>query len=210
MNPLDFTGPDFLVFYALYGAVICGGLWLLRLTAEPQMPDWAVPVDPQTIAYLRGGATEALRISAMTLLERDVLVLGPNDTLRAHAHHKLPADASAIDRAVRDHFRGGASAARSSRDGSLALRAPAHAARPLEDAGLMPDDALRDARWRRLLTAAVGRSACSQPRRSPSRSRADTRTSALLVIEAAGLRCDRVPADNPAQDAGRRSRARRI
>jgi RND superfamily putative drug exporter len=33
--------------------------------------------DPQTIAYLRGGATEALRITAVTLLERGALVLGP-------------------------------------------------------------------------------------------------------------------------------------
>src|SRR5688572_20131097 len=105
MNPLDFTGPGFLFFYAVYGAVICGGLWLLKLTTEPQIPTQAMPVDPLTIAYLREGPTEALRISAMTLLERDVLVLGPDHTLRAHANHQLPADASMIDRAVHDHFR---------------------------------------------------------------------------------------------------------
>jgi hypothetical protein len=183
MNPLDFTGPDFLVFYALYGAIICGGLWLLRLTAEPQMPTQAVPADPQTIAYLRGGATEALRISAMTLLERDVLVLDPNDTLRAHAHHKLPADASMIDRAVRDHFRGGASALSLFKDGSLALRAQAHAARPLEDAGLMPDDALRDARRRRLIAAVVapGRRQRVRARAHGTDLRAETRTAHVLT-----------------------------
>ena len=29
MNPLDFTGPAFLVFYAACGGAVCGGLrWL--------------------------------------------------------------------------------------------------------------------------------------------------------------------------------------
>jgi uncharacterized protein (TIGR04222 family) len=184
MNPLDFTGPDFLVFYALYGASICGGLFLLRLTAEPQMPTQAVPADPQTIAYLRGGATEALRISAMTLLERDVLVLDPNDTLRAHAHHKLPADASMIDRAVRDHFRGGASALSLFQDANLALGAQAHAARPLEDAGLMPDDALRDARRRRLIAAVVALGVLAAAKITVALSRGHSNVG-LLVIEAA-------------------------
>lgn len=183
MNPLDFTGPDFLVFYALYGAVVCGGLFLLRLTAEPQMPTQAVPADPQTIAYLRGGATEALRVSAMTLLERDVLVLGPNDTLRAHANHKLPADASMIDRAVHDHFRSGARALSLFKDGSLALRAQAQAVRPLEDAGLMPDDALRGARRRRLVAAVVALGVLAAVKIAVAFSRGHSNV-AFLVIEA--------------------------
>ena len=147
------------------------------------MPTQTVPVDPQTIAYLRGGATEALRISAMTLLERAVLVLDPNDSLRAHAHHKLPADASTIDRAVRDHFRGGATALSLFKDGSLALRAQAHAARPLEDAGLMPDDALRDARRRRLIAAVMALGMLAAAKITVALARGHSNV-ALLVIEA--------------------------
>ena len=97
MNPFDLNGPNFLVFYAVCGAVVCLVLYLLRLQ-EPQTPDGAVPTDPQLIAYLRGGATEALRITAVTLLERGALVLGPNDTFRTDPNHTLPRDASAIDR----------------------------------------------------------------------------------------------------------------
>ncbi len=183
MNPLDFTGPDFLFFYALYGTVICVGLSLLRLTTEPQIPTGAVPMDPLAIAYLRGGPTEALKISALTLLERDVLVPGPNHTLRAPANHKLPADASMIDRALLDHFRGEASALSLFMDGSLALSAQAHAVRPLEEAGLMPDDALRDARWRRLIAALAALGVLAAAKIAVALSRGHSNVE-LLVIEA--------------------------
>ena len=157
MNPLDFTGPDFLVFYAVYGAAICGGLYLLR-AREPQTPAGPVPTDPQTIAYLRGGATETLRITAVTLLERGVLLLGANDTLGVNPNHKLPRDASAIDRLVCEHFATENPARSLFKNESLALRVAAHAAPPLENAGLLPDDTLRGARWSRLFaaTAALG------------------------------------------------------
>jgi uncharacterized protein (TIGR04222 family) len=152
MNPFDLNGPNFLVFYAICGAVVCLILYLLRLQ-EPQTPDGAVPTDPQAIAYLRGGATEALRITAVTLLERGALVLGPNDTLGSDPHHTLPRDASAIDRLVYEHFRTEGPARSLFKNESLALRVEAHARRPLEDAGLMPDETLRKARWGRLLAA---------------------------------------------------------
>ena len=152
MNPFDLNGPNFLVFYTVCGAVVCFVLYLLRLQ-EPQTPDGAVPDDPQTIAYLRGGATEALRITAVTLLEQGALVLGPNDTLRTDPSHTLPRDASAIDRLVCEHFRTEESARSLFENESLALRVTAHLARPLEEAGLLPDDELRVARWSRLLTA---------------------------------------------------------
>ncbi len=152
MNPFDLNGPNFLVFYGLYGAAICLGLYLLRL-GEPQRPTGAVPTDPQTIAYLRGGAIETLRITAVTLLERGVLLLGAGDTLRVDRNHQLPRDATAIDRLVCEHFGTEQPALSLFKNESLALRVAAHLARPLEDAGLLPDDELRAARWSRLLTA---------------------------------------------------------
>ena len=114
MNPFDLNGPNFLVFYALCGGVICLVLYRLR-AGEPQTPEGAVPTDPQTIAYLRGGTTEALRTTTVTLLERGALVLGPNDTIRTDPNHTLPRDASAIDRLVFEHFQSG-------RPGALALQ----------------------------------------------------------------------------------------
>ncbi len=152
MNPLNFTGPVFLVFYACYGAAISLGLYLLR-AGEPQTPDAAVPTDPQTIAYLRGGTKEALRTTVVTLLEQGALLLGPNDTLRTDPNHTLPLGASAIDRLVCEHFRTEGPTGSLFKNESLALRVEAHARRPLEDAGLIPDETLRKARWGRLLGA---------------------------------------------------------
>ena len=152
MNPLNFTGPVFLVFYACYGAAISLGLYLLR-AGEPQTPDAAVPTDPQTIAYLRGGTEEALRTTAVTLLEQGALLLGPNDTLHTDPNHTLPRGASAIDRLVCEHFRTEGPTGSLFKNESLALRVEAHARRPLEDAGLIPDETLRKARWGRLIGA---------------------------------------------------------
>ena len=206
MNPFDLNGPNFLVFYGLCGAAVCLVLYLLRLQ-EPQTPEGAVPTDPQTIAYLRGGATEALRITAVTLLERGALVLGPYDTLRTDPNHTLPRDASAIDRLVCEHFQTEEPAVSLFENESLALRVAAHLARPLEEAGLLPDDDLRAARWSRLLAAvaALGTLAAvkialaleSRPleRRIPA-----PRGRGLLPV--------RLPPDHPASDAGGRSRAR--
>src|SRR5687768_15069085 len=107
MNPLDFTGQEFLVFYAACGAAVCGGLRWLNWAREPHTPTRAAPTDPQTIAYLRGGAIETLRITAVTLLEQGVLLLGPNDTLHVSGKNELPPAASLVDRAVCKHFRSG-------------------------------------------------------------------------------------------------------
>ena len=96
MNPLDFSGPTFLAFYALYGAAICVALFAVRQSREPRTPTAAVPTDAQTIAYLRGGATEALRISAVTLLEHAAFcnACGTAVRVQAKSHQpKVPATA---------------------------------------------------------------------------------------------------------------------
>ena len=86
-----------------------------------------MPTDPQTIAYLRGGTTEAIRITTVTLLERGALVLGPNDTICTDPNHTLPRDASAIDRLVFEHFQTEGPARSLFKNESLALRVEAHA-----------------------------------------------------------------------------------
>src|SRR4051812_43878567 len=106
MNPLDFTGPAFLVFYGCYGVVICTVLHLLRHCTEPSDPLCAVPMDPQAVAYLRGGATEAISLSTVTLLARGILSAGAKDTIEVSSGRKLSSPASALDHAVFEHFEG--------------------------------------------------------------------------------------------------------
>ena len=74
MNPFALHGPAFLAFYVVVGALILAGqfLWtrgreLSGLVAQPNM------TDPYLIAYLRGGADQALNIAAVSLIDRGLL-----------------------------------------------------------------------------------------------------------------------------------------
>src|SRR4029453_4994697 len=108
MNPLDFTGPDFLLFYAFYGAIVCVALHWLRHLTEPFERRRAVPTDPETVAYLRGGPTEAIRVAILTLLERGVLSVEGN-RIKVSNRANLSQQASALERAVFEHYKGNGS-----------------------------------------------------------------------------------------------------
>ena len=87
MNPLDLPGPQFLVLYLVVGIAVL--VWLRRAAfgtrdeGPRRRPDLS---DPYLIAYLRGGANEAARVACVSLVDRGLLELGANDTLRATAH----------------------------------------------------------------------------------------------------------------------------
>jgi uncharacterized protein (TIGR04222 family) len=71
MNPLDLTGPEFLRFFLPYGICVLALAWLLRAAAQYTLgprPDarWTPGAYPRegdayAIAFLRGGAPEAVR-----------------------------------------------------------------------------------------------------------------------------------------------------
>ena len=152
MNPFDLNGPNFLVFYTVCGAAVCLVLYRLRLQ-EPQTPEGAVPTDPQTIAYLRGGATEALRITAVTLLERGALAPGP----ARHTPHRPEPHAAARRLGDRPS---GVRALSDGRAGGVALRERKPGARAWRRTRAStggsrshPRRDLRAARWSRLLAA---------------------------------------------------------
>lgn len=183
MNPFDFTGPAFLVFYIACGGAACGALHWLNRSREPQTPTTSVPTDAQTIAYLRGGPDEVLRIAALRLLEDGVLALGANDTLQLAALDRLPRDASPVDRAICDRFAGGG-AASSLFDSDMIARAREHAAGALERAGLIPDSALREARMRALLTTAAALGAVAAIRIGVALQRGHSNIQLLLAAAA--------------------------
>ena len=76
MNPFDWRGPQFLLFYlALIVAVLA---WCWRrvrggadTTTVPRVSD--LINDPYFIAYLRGGTSETIRIAVFNLLDRGFL-----------------------------------------------------------------------------------------------------------------------------------------
>ncbi len=102
MNPFDLRGPAFLLFYVLFSALVAGAVVLVRRQLEsgevPRLPF----VDPYLIAQLRAGATEAVRVATLSLLDRG-LIEQLGDSLRAapeaDAHARRP-----IERAVLSHL----------------------------------------------------------------------------------------------------------
>lgn len=75
MNPLDYRGPQFLVFYA----ALLGAAWLLLTLLRRALEAGDVPqlsasaLDPYLFAYLRGGEAELARAATISLLDRGLL-----------------------------------------------------------------------------------------------------------------------------------------
>lgn len=73
-NPFDLRGPQFLVFFAVFSVTINLLLrfMVLRREKEDAPAHWDYS-DPYKIAYLRGGASEALRVAVFSLIDRGLL-----------------------------------------------------------------------------------------------------------------------------------------
>src|SRR5215212_9798794 len=73
MYPFDLPGPQFLVFYGVFAAVILLVVLVLTRYTEDGAPPRVNLSDPYGIAYLRGGKNEALRIATVSLIDRGLL-----------------------------------------------------------------------------------------------------------------------------------------
>src|SRR5262250_1744269 len=90
MNPFNLSGPDFLVFYLFFSAVVIGAAWSFRRQAESGPTPRMDLSDPYLIACLRGGETEALRLAAFALIDRGLLIA--DNTWIERAAHATPKD----------------------------------------------------------------------------------------------------------------------
>lgn len=77
MNIFELRGPDFLFVYAALTAVAAFVTALLRRLVDgagvPLESPQQLVSDPYLIAQLRGGSVEALRVAAMSLIDRDLI-----------------------------------------------------------------------------------------------------------------------------------------
>jgi hypothetical protein len=102
-NPLDFRGPEFLGFYAITAIVVLGLLYVARAAREGGPAPRVDTGDPYLIAYLRGGANEALRVATIALVDRGLLVADAA-TGQVTARARPDAARRPIERAVLEHF----------------------------------------------------------------------------------------------------------
>ena len=82
VNPFDLRGPEFLVFYGCLGAAVTVLVFLVRRAGERGDPPHPLS-DYLDIAFLRGGAGEAIRVAILTLVDRGMLTLSGDDAVEA-------------------------------------------------------------------------------------------------------------------------------
>ena len=74
MNPFNFYGPQFLVFYAALLVILSIGIIYWRNLKESSADSSQNNLtDPYLIAYLRGRCNEALRVAVISLIDRGLL-----------------------------------------------------------------------------------------------------------------------------------------
>ncbi|PHV29003.1 hypothetical protein CSQ93_07540 [Janthinobacterium sp. BJB426] len=74
-NPFDWSGPWFLLAYLIFGALVYYSVRELLIRMELRNPHAQLSLadDPYRIAFLRGGALEAVKIAAIVLVDRGLL-----------------------------------------------------------------------------------------------------------------------------------------
>lgn len=104
MNPFDLPGPQFLACYAAFGF----GLWWTlrgfqyRREARLEIPRLNL-TDPYEIAVLRGDENEAMRVAAISLVDRGLLKVN-GDYLKAKDAGAIQHVRRPIEKAMLEHF----------------------------------------------------------------------------------------------------------
>jgi uncharacterized protein (TIGR04222 family) len=148
-NPFDLRGPDFLVFYTVLGAAVIVSIAILRRHSESAARTTVPLTDYLKIAYLRGGADEALRVAAVALVDRGLIEVVDTHNLRATAA-AIPAGLQRTEERLLESCKESTRASRIIDDESLKVTARAECEGALVRAGLLPDDQAKAARGRLL------------------------------------------------------------
>ncbi|MCS5709887.1 TIGR04222 domain-containing membrane protein [Candidatus Berkiella aquae] len=103
-NPLNFTGPEFLIFYFVLGSVTLFIVnKIIRKHEIPRNPPKIVLDDPYEIAILRDGEDEALKIATISLISRGLLVL-TDDKLQTQNEEAIAHARRDIEKAILTKF----------------------------------------------------------------------------------------------------------
>ncbi len=145
MNPFDLPGPQFLLVFLLFGIAVAIVAVALRRSGEMEEGPRLNLSDPYPIAYLRGGASEVLRLATVNLADRHFLEVN-GDKIRHPGGTPKKGSHAPVESAVLDYFRA------SDDPTKLFSSEPARAAADsykdrLTDLGLLPDGDVRTRRF---------------------------------------------------------------
>ena len=148
MPPFNLPGPEFLLFYLVFGALVLLAMVLLRRSAEMDQSRKVSLSDPCLIACLRGGKNEVLRLATVSLIDRGLLKV-TDSQLSAASPTAAKGVRLELEREILSYFDStkDASSIFSEWRFESALRSYEE---ELARLGLLPDANLKTARWRRL------------------------------------------------------------
>jgi uncharacterized protein (TIGR04222 family) len=152
MNPFELPGPQFLAFYAVLGIVVVWAVFVVKRQAEGGEPVHLPSMDPYLIAYLRGGAADAVSLGVAVLVDRQLLAIGKDDTVFRREHVNPVHGSNDLERAILEQC----ATAEEPRDLTKSKRLQDVARRSYEPQLVhMRLLAEADTRWRRLLQAGL-------------------------------------------------------
>ena len=151
MNPFDLPGPEFLLFFIGLSVVAIVALIVTRKIAETSRAPKLDLSDPYVIAYLRGAEPETLRVAAVSLIDRGLL-LATGTQLQTAEKASSDAVRRPIEKELLRKFKR-ADEAKSIFDDSRLRATCKPYEQTLKAAGLLPSEAIAGARWTRLLIA---------------------------------------------------------
>jgi uncharacterized protein (TIGR04222 family) len=153
MNPFELSGPEFLAFYAVYGLVVLGLLFVSRHGGEPEDAARISITNPYSIAFLRGGRNEALRVATVSLIDRGLLQV-EGSRLQTRDAEDVKRVKDGLEKAVLTSFERQDEAVALFEDG-FAGNAADEVGRALERLGLVAGETTTPDRRRRFLRAAM-------------------------------------------------------
>lgn len=153
MFPFTLSGPAFLAFYAAFAVVVLLTLRAIMRRAEDGDPPRLAFDDPCMIGFLRGGAPEAIRVAAFSLLDRGLLRLDQG-MLHTRSVAELEFARRPIERALLTRFKAPGAADGIAGDALLVRHCDGYHAE-LEKRRMLPDEQQRAARSR-MLWIAIG------------------------------------------------------
>jgi len=151
MNPFDLPGPEFLLFFIGLSVVVIVALIVTRKIAESSRAPKLDLSDPFVIAYLRGAEPETLRVAAISLIDRGLLV-ATGTQLQAAEKASSDAVRRPIEKELLRKFKRADEASSIFDDSRLRATCKPYE-HTLKAAGLLPSVAINNARLSRLLIA---------------------------------------------------------
>lgn len=155
MNPFDWRGPEFLLFYIVLAIAVMVVVRMLRNRRESAESGYrGTPIhDPYAIAFLRGGKHELVRVAIVSMVDRGLLWVRDEQVVTTDVGRSTSVRRR-IEKELLDFCAAPSEAKELFAPGTFEVAA-GEIEHELEQMGLMPDEETKAARQKLFLAAAA-------------------------------------------------------